>query len=47
MNTKLFVLAVLFSVIPLFSLHAQEDEALPALVQVLGQTDDPQFQFAE
>src|SRR6266566_2180468 len=34
--------ALLLASLPL---RAQNDDALPALVQVLAQTDDPQFQF--
>src|SRR6266567_8901955 len=42
---RCFVLLALFLVAAAPTLPAQTDDALPALVEVLGQTDDPQFQF--
>src|SRR5580765_8701427 len=43
--SSLALLAALLLLVPLLPLAAQNDDALPALVEVLGQTDDPQFQF--
>ncbi|NDF00736.1 MAG: hypothetical protein EB034_21065, partial [Verrucomicrobia bacterium] len=42
---KRLCLLLLAVTLPLASLCAQSDEALPILVQVLGATDDPQAQL--
>lgn len=42
MKRLLLMFALLAAVLPL---RAQNDDALPALVQLLGQSDDPQFQL--
>src|SRR5437870_13919973 len=42
---KRFASAILAWLITMPVLPAEDSDALPALVQVLGQTDDPQFQF--
>src|SRR6266436_5247399 len=44
-DMKLLFLAALLLLAPSLPLAAQNDDALPALVEVLGQTDDSQFQF--
>ena len=45
MRMKIFASAILAWLITMPVLPAEDSDALPALVQVLGQTDDPQFQF--
>src|SRR5258708_9554651 len=42
---RCFVLLALILMAAAPTVPAQTDEALPALVEVLAQTDDPQFQF--
>ena len=45
MRMKIFASAILAWLFTMPVLPAEDSDALPALVQVLGQTDDPQFQF--
>src|SRR5947208_17192442 len=45
MRMKIFASAILAWLITMPVLPAEDSDALPALVQVLSQTDDPQFQL--
>jgi len=42
---KRFALCLLFALLPTLQLHAQSDDALPALVEVLKSADDPALQL--